>query len=183
MDIQRLLHEHDFILAEAAVTESIRRTGEAALDPRLGNSLLIYEEDGRRVLSRLYHDFIALAREADVPIVLGSPTWRANQERLTEADIKGDVNGDSVAFLKDLSRQWGSWKENILIGGAIGCKNDSYKPAEGLLEEEARTFHGWQIDRLASAGVDFLLAETLPAVPEASGLVPFHRLSGQCLLS
>jgi S-methylmethionine-dependent homocysteine/selenocysteine methylase len=39
-------------------------------------------------------------------------------------------------------------------------------------------FHAWQVDRLAAAGVDFLMAATLPAVPEAIGLARAMESTG-----
>jgi len=80
------------------------------------------------------------------------------------------VNADAVKFLKHLRDRWGSWSANILIGGLVGCKNDCYKSDEGLLKNDAKAFHSWQINKLAKAGVDFLLGATLPAVPEATGI-------------
>ena len=47
MDIKKILDDHDFILTEAAVIESLRRSGDVNLHPRLENSLLIYEENGK----------------------------------------------------------------------------------------------------------------------------------------
>lgn len=170
MNIQRILADHNFILTEAAVIETLRRSDDFELHPRLENSLLIYEEGGKRALSKLYQSFINIARKADVPITICTPTWRANHERISTAHITNDVNGDAVEFLKRLRGMWSAWAENILIGGLIGCKNDCYKPDEGLSKSEARAFHHWQIIQLAKAGVDFLLGATLPALPEATGI-------------
>lgn len=39
-------------------------------------------------------------------------------------------------------------KDNILIAGDIGCKNDAYRPEEALSQEEAVEFHSWQVDQL-----------------------------------
>jgi homocysteine S-methyltransferase len=52
----------------------------------------------------------------------------------------------------------------------MSCRGDAYKPAEAMPESEAATFHAWQAEALAAAGVDFLLAATLPALSEATGL-------------
>ena len=52
----------------------------------------------------------------------------------------------------------------------IGSKNDGYNPSEGLSAYEAEEFHAWQIDQLAQAGVDYLIAATLPNVEEAIGI-------------
>ena len=170
MKLYKAIRENDFILTEAAVNEFLRRSVEVTLHPRLGNALFIYDEVGKKALSELYHSFVSLARKAEVPITIFTPTWRANHERLAETNIKRNVNGDAVKFLYNLSEEWGTWKDNIIIGGAIGCKNDTYMPDEGLSKEEAKEFHYWQIEQLAEGGVDFLLAGPLPAVPEATGI-------------
>jgi homocysteine S-methyltransferase len=170
MDIQKILNNNNFILTEAAVIESLRRSGDVNLHPHLENALLIYEEAGSRALSKLYQDFINVARKEGVPITICTPTWRANQERISTTHITDDVNGDAVKFLKNLKGRWGSWAKNIVIGGLVGCKNDCYKPDEGLSKYAAKAFHFWQINQLAKAGVDFLIGATLPALPEATGI-------------
>lgn len=170
MNIQTIIDDHDFILTEAAVIESLRRSGDVNLHPRLENALLIYEKTGKRALSQLYQGFIYVARRAGLPITICTPTWRANQERISAAQITDNVNGDAVRFLKHLRDEWGSWSASIFIGGLVGCKNDCYKPAEGLSKKDAKVFHLWQINKLAEAGADFLLGATLPTVSEASGI-------------
>jgi S-methylmethionine-dependent homocysteine/selenocysteine methylase len=72
--------------------------------------------------------------------------------------------------MKELRDTQSSGKTMIRIGGLVSCKNDCYKPEEGLSVFEAENFHSWQIEQLAHAGVDFILAETLPNVEEATGM-------------
>ncbi len=170
MDIKKLLLKNNLLLAEAALVEPLRRSNNVELHPRLVHALLIYEKTGKRELSQIFNEYISVAFKAQVPIVICTPTWRANKERLSEADESRDVNGDAVGFLKELRCTWSSWKENIAIGGMVGCKNDCYAPAEGLSSQDAYDFHSWQLKKLADAGVDFLIAETLPTVPEATGI-------------
>lgn len=170
MEIQKTLDNHSFVLTEAAIIESLRRSRDIALHPRLENALLIYDADGQSALAHLYQNFIAVAHKGDIPITLCTPTWRANHGRISEAQVTNDVNGDAVRFLKRLRTRWESWSANIFVGGLIGCKNDCYKAGEGLSIKEAKAFHFWQINQLAKAGVDFLMAATLPAVPEATGI-------------
>jgi homocysteine S-methyltransferase len=170
MTIQELLDASDYILMEAAVIETLRRFSDLKLHPLIENALLVYEDRGKGTLFELYQSFIRVAHNVDVPICVCTPTWRANRERLSMAQITTDVNGDAVEFIKQVREKWGSWAANILIGGLLGCKNDCYKPDEGLSVKEAEDFHHWQITRIAKAGVDFLLAATLPALPEATGI-------------
>jgi homocysteine S-methyltransferase len=170
MDIREAIGQYSFILAEAAVIESLRRAGKVGLDPLLMNAPLIYDDKGKKALSELYRSFISIAHAADIPITIGTPTWRANRERVELSGIEKDINGDAARFLKSLRNEWGSWGENVYIGGLVGCKNDCYKPEETLTREDAEDFHSWQIEKLAAAGVDYFLAVTLPAVPEAAGI-------------
>jgi homocysteine S-methyltransferase len=178
MDIRKLLIKKDVILAEAAIVERLRRSPNVELHPRLVHALLIYDKAGQKELSRLYNEYISVAHEAGFPIIICAPTWRANKERLSEIKLSSDVNRDAVHFLKQIRSTWTSYEENILIGGIIGCKNDCYKPVEGLSSQDAYNFHSWQINKLAEAGVDLLIAETLPAVPEAKGIAQAMSKTG-----
>jgi homocysteine S-methyltransferase len=170
MSIEDAIRGNDLILTEAAVIECLRRSGDVELHPRLVNALLIYDARGREALSGLYQSYIRIARKADIPIIIGTPTWRANHERVLESRVEGDVNGDAVRFLKELRSGWGDWSGNIFIGGLVGCRHDCYKPAEGLLAQDAERFHQWQIEKLSEADVDLLMAVTLPAAEEATGI-------------
>lgn len=170
MRIDDILTTHDFILMEAAVIEALARTDAVRLHPRLENALLVYESPGNEALGALYQEFIDVARQAEVPLALCSPTWRASRQRVDASRISRDVNGDGIRFLKRLRNQQADGSCPILIGGLAGCRNDCYRPLEGLTRDAARAFHAWQIDRLAQAGPDFLLAATLPAVQEAAGM-------------
>jgi S-methylmethionine-dependent homocysteine/selenocysteine methylase len=168
--MEQLLQRNEFILAEAAVVEPLRRSGEVALHPRLLHAPLIYEPRGRQELEAIYRTYIEVAARGGLPILLGTPTWRANRERVEEAGLPNSVNADAVAFMKDLGADRASGGPPVKIGGVIGCRNDCYRPEQGLSAGEAESFHQWQIDQLAEAGADFLIAETLPNAAEASGI-------------
>ena len=164
------LDRHDLVLIEAAIVERLRRDSRVELHPRLVHAALLYDEPGRDELRKIYRSYVGVARQARLPLLLCTPTWRANRERLEEAGIGRDLNRDAVRFLKDLRKVPGAPGPPILIGGLIGCRNDCYKPEEGLSADDSEAFHSWQIDRLAQAGVDFLIAETLPSIREAVGI-------------
>lgn len=178
MDFSETLAKTDFMLAEAAVIEALRRSGATALHPRLENALMIYDGPGRAALTSVYREYVSIAQKAGVPMVICTPTWRANPERISAAGITRNVNGDAVAFLKQLRNQWMDRPSSLFIAGLVGCKNDCYKPAEGLSTSAAEAFHQVQVHQLAAAGVDFLLAATLPAVNEACGIALAMQTSG-----
>ncbi len=168
--MHRLLKNNDLILMEASIVESLRRNADVNLDPVLVNAPLIYKEAGRNALARLYQAYIDIAVGAKRPFLMCTPTWRTNHARVIETGVKTSINIDAVHFLQRIREANSSWKDNIRIGGMIGCKNDCYKPEEGLSAEQAEQFHGWQLEQLKQGGVDFLIAETLPAIDEAIGI-------------
>lgn len=163
---------------EASIVESLRRSDDISLHPILMNAPLIYEEAGRKALSRLYQGYIDIALEAKRPFLMCTPTWRANHSRVMETKTKRTINIDIANFLKELRDTQGAGKENIKIGGMIGCKNDCYKPEEALSAEEAEQFHSWQLGQLKQGGVDFLIAETLPDIDEAIGIARAMESTG-----
>jgi homocysteine S-methyltransferase len=167
--MKELLANHRFILAEAAVIERLRRSSTIELDKSLVHTPLIYSDDGRAELKSIYREYLGIAEANDRPILLCTPTWRANRERVQASNQPQSINIDAVKFLQELVAEE-SRKVPVKIGGLIGCKNDCYLPEQGLSLNEASEFHKWQINQLASAGVDFLIAVTLPSVEEAAGI-------------
>lgn len=176
--MQRLLEQNELVLAEAAVVERLRRGVDVTLHPRLVHAPLIYDAAGRRALEGIYREYIDIAMERGVPVLICTPTWRASFERVAEAGIPDTVNADAVGFLRRIRERQGRSRATVPIGGIVGCRNDCYLPEEGLSAAESERFHAWQIDRLANAGVDFLIAQTLPNVAEAVGIARAMACTG-----
>ena len=120
MDFCETFEKTDFKLAEVAVIEVLRRAGVAELHPRLENALLIYDDVGQAALTGVYRDYVFIAESAEVPILICTPTWRANPERISAASIGRDVNGDAVDDWGDriilLNRRHGI----KILGGCCG---------------------------------------------------------------
>ena len=164
------LNSHDFILAEASVTERLRRSNLVDLDPRLTSTKLINDEASRKVMADLYRDSINVALEFDAPILIGTPTLQANRERLAEAGIGHNINALGGRFLKYIRAEYDIWADNICIAGMVGCKNDEFHKEQMLTGSEAIAFHGWQVDQLDREGMDVFMAYAQPALPEATGI-------------
>ncbi|WP_166267236.1 homocysteine S-methyltransferase family protein [Marinobacter caseinilyticus] len=175
--MRELLENHRFILAEAAVVERLRRSKRIELDKSLVHAPLIYSDEGRAELRSVYDEYLGIAETTDRPILLCTPAWRANKERVQASNYSQSINVEAAHFLKELVAEEPR-KVPVKIGGLIGCKNDCYLPQEGLSLDEASKFHTWQIKELASAGVDFLIAVTLPSVEEAAGISQAMEATG-----
>lgn len=164
---------------EGAVIEQLRRSGKVGLHPTLLNAPLIYDEIGEKELKKIYQGYIDIAFAADIPFFMCTPTWRADQTRVSEANVSQSINSDGVRFLQEIRKAQKFGQESIKIGGLFGCKNDCYQPDEALSALEAEEFHAWQIEQLVAGGVDFLIVETLPNIQEAIGIAKVMEKSGK----
>ncbi|MGD9220592.1 MAG: homocysteine S-methyltransferase family protein, partial [Desulfobacterales bacterium] len=140
----------------------------------------IYEPQKRAALSGIYRQYLDIGRKYNLPLLLSTPTWRASRERIKNAGYeKKDVNGDNFRFFDEMRQSYGDYAHKIVICGLLSCRGDAYNQSEALSSKDARRFHSWQADRLAEAGVDFLLAATLPALSEALGLATALAATGK----
>ena len=159
------------ILGEGAIIERLRRNAALELDPYLVNAAFVYDAAPRAALATIYRQYLEIGHSFGLPLLISTSTWRASRERVEAAGYAGvDVNGDNVRFLEALRQECAGYAAQVVICGLMSCRGDAYRPAEALTISESREFHAWQADRLAAAGVDFLLAATLPACSEAIGL-------------
>lgn len=166
-----LLAASPVVLGEGAVIERLRRMASIQLDEQVVNSALIYQDAGRSALEEICRQYLDIGQRCNLPLLLSTPTWRAGKERIAAAGLAGrDLNGDNFRFLDGLRRSYGEYANKVAICGLMSCRGDAYKPQEAMSESVAAKYHRWQAEVLASAGVDFLLAATLPALSEARGL-------------
>ena len=160
--------QYPFILSEAAICERLRQIDGVELHPTLFDAPLIYDSVASRVLAGIYRQYIDIAREYQVPILIAAPTWRLDAMRVAEADVPASINSDAVDFIRDVKSESGY--DSVLIAGLLAPKNDCYDARVALSAKDARLFHAKQADELAAKRVDCLIAQTIPSVSEAEGM-------------
>jgi S-methylmethionine-dependent homocysteine/selenocysteine methylase len=179
LSFPELLATSPVILGEGAVIERLRRSDGIQLDEHVVNSALIYQAAGWSALETIYRQYLDIGQHYNLPLLLSTATWRAGRERIASAGLAGrDLNGDNFRFLDRLRSSYGDYARQVAICGLMSCRGDAYKPAEAMTADAAGEFHAWQADALAAAGVDFLLAATLPALSEAIGLARAQAATG-----
>jgi S-methylmethionine-dependent homocysteine/selenocysteine methylase len=124
------------------------------------------------VLRRIYESYVAAACSFGLPVIIGTPTFRASLNFVLQAGPDGAeavrrLNADAAAMHREIQAQ--SDHRPIYIAGVIGPSGDAYRPEESLSANESREYHSLQARTLAQSGVDFLYAPTFPAVEEALG--------------
>ena len=160
------------VLMEGAIIERLRRSGDAALDPYVLNAGLVFGDRGREAMASIYRSYLDVGRDHGLPMIVLSPTWRANSERLKAAGLPGvvETNSAGIRFLEDIRAGYGPYAEKVLIGGLMACRGDAYDPADAMGTIDAERFHREHAQALADAGSDFIMAATLPAFSEALGI-------------
>jgi homocysteine S-methyltransferase len=179
-DLQRIVGSRPCILTEGAVIERLRRDPSVVLDPHVLHAGLMYDAPAREALARVYQGYLEVGAAYGLPMFVLTPTWRASLARLECAGFgrSVDVNGDCTRFLRRLVEGYGTYADQVSVGGLMGCAGDAYVAAEALPEGEAHTLHTFQAQALARSGVDFLIASTLPAFSEALGMARAMAESG-----
>jgi Homocysteine/selenocysteine methylase (S-methylmethionine-dependent) len=176
MDFVHSIKARRIMLAEGSVYERLRRHPGITFHPSMRHGVLVYDPAGRKAEAEVHKSYIAAAREAGLPLILLSDTWRANAENIAASVYAGrPVNQDNIALLKALRDDSG---HEIFIGGQSGCRGDAYRPDEALDADAAYAFHRPQMQALAEAKPDFLFAATLPAFREARGIARAQAETG-----
>lgn len=157
-----------FLLMEGALGERLKREYGIFPDEAIALAAHVYNDAARMGLKELYIQYITIAREANLPLMITSPTRRANRERAQQSSFADrNIINDNVAFLKSIRQEHDM---EIYVGGLMGCRGNAYTADEVLSIKDAHEFHSWQANQFAEAEVDFLYAGIMPALPEAIGM-------------
>lgn len=168
MNLQQCFDTHDTIMIEGAL--GVRLRGEYGVypDPIVANASLVYDEKAAAAMREIYGQYMDIADIYNFPIMLMTPTRRANRYNVERSAYGKEIIQDNVEFLKRLREERA--REDIYIGALMGCKGDAYKATEVLSEKEAYEFHSWQAELFAKEQVDFLYAGIMPSLPEIIGM-------------
>lgn len=167
IDFESCYNNSPFILMEGALGERLKREYNIYPDEFVAMASHIYNKKSMHVLKVLFNQYIETANKYNLPIMVTTPTRRANKERVAQSKYSKNIIYDNVSFLHEIKKNFMS---NVYTGGLMGCKGDAYKNTEVLSENEALEFHSWQASLFAEAKVDFLYAGIMPALPETIGM-------------
>ena len=135
---------------------------------------LVDSDDGRATLRNYYSGYLDLAVRAGVPVLLETPTWRANPDHGAalgyDAAALDRVNRSSVEMLADLARDRGDALVGWQVGGILGPRGDGYQAAGGVDPAEAAAYHRPQLAAFAAAGAHRATVLTVTDVGEGIGI-------------
>ncbi|KOA19160.1 homocysteine methyltransferase [Clostridium homopropionicum DSM 5847] len=167
MDFESCYNNSSIIFMEGALGERLKREYHIPFDETVALASHIYNEKSKEALKELFSQYIKISGHYHFPIMITTPTRRANKERVLQSKYNKNIIYDNVSFLNEIKRDCSS---QVYIGGLMGCKGDAYKADAILSEKEALEFHSWQASLFAEDKVDFLYAGIMPALSEAIGM-------------
>lgn len=115
--------ESRYILMEGAIAERLKREFNIKIRDDVAIASCIYSD--KEKLKMLYEEYINIAINFDIPIMISTPTRRANKERVLKSEYNENIILYNVSFLKEIRNKYSSKK--IFVGGLMGCIGDAYK--------------------------------------------------------
>ncbi len=185
-DFTDLLASGGPILTDGGIETHVMFETGYAMDPDLQVAAMLGDPAGREILRSIYSGYVEAARERDLPVVIGTPTFRASSNFAARSGVGAAelaaINADAVAFHRGIRDESGH--APVFIAGVLGPSGDAYLPGEASSADAAAAYHLPQAEALAGAGADFLFAATFPAVDEAAGAGRAMAATGlPCVLS
>ena len=156
-----------FILMEGALGERLKREYGINFDPDVVMAGLVYTNDGRNALKRIWIEYAEIAQKYKLPFIATTPTRRVNYSRICKSTFSDNIIKDNVEFLDSVRN---SINCSFYIGGMLGCAGDAYTGNECLDRTNSENFHAWEIERFCRTKVDYLYAALIPTLEEAIGI-------------
>lgn len=105
MDFRKCYEKNRVILMEGAVGERLK--GEYSVYPHSQVALAghIYQESARQAMKNIYSQYIKIGIKYGYPMMLTTPTRRANQYNVGMSAYDENIIKDNVEFLKDLKKE------------------------------------------------------------------------------
>jgi homocysteine S-methyltransferase len=157
------------ILTEGSMYDRLKRECSDIFCEDIGHLSLLFFQKGREALTNAYLSYFNIAIKYSIPIILHTPTWGANPERMNKSKkCESDINTIGPRFLIDILPN--QFRNLAIVSGNIRPKEDCYSPELAPNEFESIKFHEPQISALANSEVDLIMPSTLPSFKEALGM-------------
>lgn len=174
MSAADVLRGDALVLTDGGIETRIMFETDLELAPHVEAAGLV----GEPGLEAIYVSYVEAARACGLPVVIGTPTFRAGARYAQAAgrDV-AELNAAAVRLHRAIRAGAGDGPP-IVIAGVLGPYGDAYTPSDGLPADAAERYHAVQARALADAGADVLFAATFPAVDEALGAVRAMTATG-----
>ena len=159
------------VVTDGGIETRLMFDPDLPMDPDLQVAAMVGDPAAGPKLRAVYEGYVTAAAGHGLPVVIGTPTFRASANPArraghTAVGAVASLNDAAVAMHRDIAANSG---HQVWIAGVIGPAGDAYLPDAAPGRVAAAAYHREQASALADAGADFLFAATFPAVDEAIG--------------
>jgi len=141
---------------------------EFAMYPLLDNAAAMAD------LRAMYSRVLDVAAEHGFGAMISGLDYRASPDWGDKLGYSRDGLADallrSIGFLREVAQPYRGQVAEILIGGQVGPRGDAYSLNRTITADEAEDYHGFQLEVLKRADVDFVWTATFNNIPEALGV-------------
>src|SRR3954469_1289154 len=135
MTFLEAIERFPFLISDGGIETRIAYETDIPLDPEMGVSRLVEDGHGRSALEAVYRQYLDVGRRHDVPMQVGTPTFRASPDRVRRAGLAGPgelrrINVEWARLLLRLRDECGGYGAKVFIAGVVGPKGDAYRPEE-----------------------------------------------------
>lgn len=166
---EQIFRESKIVLTEGALAVRLKSEYHITMDKHIAQAGIIYSYP--QLLKKLYKQYIDIVVRHNLPIMLMTPTRKANFISVAESAYSSEnVIADNCRFLNEIRDQYPGYSGKMLVGGHMGCRGDAYSGENTPGVDESFEFHRVQAGVFKSQEIDFLFAGIMPAADEALGM-------------
>jgi len=169
--LEQLLSRRIPAILDGAMGTELQRRGADTRLP-LWSANVLAKNPG--MVQQIHEDYIAAGAD-----IITTNTFRTTQRTFRHAGIP-DTSGPFTRLAVELARRAreASGRPDVLIAGSIAPLEDCYRPDLVPPDDQLRREHAELADRLAGAGIDLFLVETMNTLREAYAACEAARATG-----
>lgn len=159
------------MMLQGSVGERIKRNfTHQDPQPPLKLAGLYYTQEGHRGLDTVFHDYVRIARQYRLPMIL-HPYSKFTTPAMGKGTYWEDrnVTEDNLNHCRSIVDGYPSIRDQIFIGSTLGFYGDPYKPQTGKEEQEAYLYYINHAKMLEKSIVDHARNGLTPCLPDAAG--------------
>jgi homocysteine S-methyltransferase len=132
-DFEKAVREGVSMLTDGGIETRVMFETDVELPEHVQVAALVDDPVGGPVLREIYGSYIDAARPCGLPVVIGTPTFRASLNFVRRAGLGGEeavrrLNREAAMMLREIRA--GSNYRPVPIAGVIGPSGDTYRPEE-----------------------------------------------------
>jgi homocysteine S-methyltransferase len=137
---------------------------------------------GRSRIKDYYRDYLAVARQAELPFLFATDTWRASPDWAEKLGYGARAlrrnNIAAADICVEMQEEFAAAGVASAIAGVVGPRRDAWKFDAAMTVAEAIDYHSPQIEAFALSRVEEVAAYTLTNTAEAIGIVRASAQAG-----